>query len=123
MVTVIIPPDMFYRYGWEMNKENILDFNRKVEMKAKFFARQYISVNKSLGFPVANCIREFQESFGFHETLWSYESIKKDFDRHGKVPELKTIRQLRVELNRILLDNLSDLGTISKKLIKEYANG
>jgi hypothetical protein len=122
-VTIIIPPDMFYRYGWELNKENILDFNRKVEMKVKFFMRQYVAVNKSLGTPVANCIREFQEGFGFIEPVWSYESIKKDFDRHGRVPELKIIRELKMEMNKILLDNLSDLGTISKKLKKDYVYG
>lgn len=122
-VVIIIPPDMFYRYGWELNKENILDFNRKVEKKVKFFMRQYVAVNKSLGIPVANCIREFQEGFGFNEPVWSYESIKKDFDRHGQVPELKIIRELKTELNKILLDNLSDLGTISKKLKKESIYG
>jgi hypothetical protein len=121
--TVIIPPDMFYRYGWEMNKENILDFNRKVEKKVKFFMRQYIAINNSLGTPVANCIREFQEQFGFYESVWSYESIKKDFDRHGEVPKLMTIKEFKREINKVLLDNLSDLGTISKKLKKEYVYG
>jgi hypothetical protein len=123
MVTIIIPPDMFYRYGWEFNKENILDFNRNAEMKVKFFMRQYISVNKSLGSQVACCIREFQNEFGFGEQVWSYDSIKKDFDRHGSVPELKIIRELKVQLNRILMDNLSELGTISKKLKKELKYG
>jgi hypothetical protein len=123
MVTVIIPPDVFYRYGWELNKESTLDFNRRVEMKVKFFMRNYVAVNKSLGIPVANCIKEFQDEFGFYESVWNYESIKKDFDRHGRVPELKIIRELKVEINKILLDNLSDLGTISKKLKKEYIYG
>lgn len=122
-VKVIVPSDMFYRYGWEMNRENELDFNRKVEQQAKYFMRQYVSVNSSIGVPVAICIREFQEKFGFHEPIWSYESIKKDFDRHGKVPEMKTLRDLRAEINKILLDNLSELGTVSKKLKKEYADG
>ena len=123
LVTIIIPPDMFYRYGWEMNKENILDFNRKIEMKVKSFMRLHVAFNSSLGTPVANCIREFQEIFGFPEPVWSYESIKKDFDRHGHIPKLKTMKELKSEMNKILLDNLSDLGTISKKLKKEYVNG
>jgi hypothetical protein len=122
-VTVIIPSDMFYRHGWELNKENILDFNRNVELKVKFFMRQYVAVNKSLGCPVSCCIREFQTEFGFFEPVWSYESIKKDFDRHGSVPELKIIRELRAELNKLLLDNLSELGTISRKLKKEHVYG
>lgn len=119
-VTIIIPPDVFYRHGWELNKENILDFNRRAEQKAKFFMRQYVSFNNSIGVPVAICIREFQDKHGFPEPVWTYESIKKDFDRHGRVKKLNIIRELRVEINRILLDNLSELGTVSKKYIKEY---
>lgn len=122
-VTIIIPPDMFYRYGWEMNRENILDFNRKVEQKTKFFMRNYIAFNSSLGIPVTTCVREFQEKFGFHEEIWSFESIKKDFSRNGHKVELKTIRLLRAEINKILLDNLSEIGTISIKLKQEYCYG
>lgn len=123
IVTIIIPPDMFYRYGWEMNKENILEFNRKIEMKVKFLMRQYIAVNHSLGTPVAICIREFQDGFGFPEPVWSFDSIKKDFDRHGRLPELKITKEIKHELNKILLANLSDLGTVSKKLKKENIYG
>lgn len=123
-VTIIIPSDMFYRYGWELNKENILDFNRNVEMKVKSFMRLYISLNNSLGNPVANCIREFQDVYGFPEPIWSFDSIKKDFDRHGKkASHMKSIKELKVEMNKILLDNLSELGTVSKKLKKENIYG
>jgi hypothetical protein len=122
-VTIIIPPDMFYRHGWEMNKENIHDFNQMVEMKVKFFMRQYIAVNSSLGIPIATCIREFQERFGFPDPIWAYDSIKKDFDRNGTLLMLKTIKELKSEIDKIILGNLSDLGTISKKLKKEYVYG
>lgn len=122
-VTVIIPPDYFYRYGWELNRENELDFNRKVEKKIKYMMRQYIGFNHALSVPVSSCIREFQERFGFYEPIWSFEAIRKDFDRNGRTIELNTIRALRAEMNKILLDNLSELGTISKKLVKEMCNG
>ena len=119
-VTIIIPNDMFYRYGWEMNKENLLDFNKYVEQQIKFFMRQYISINNSVGVSVADSIREFQEKFDFTENVWSYESIKKDFDRNGRITQMKLIKELRVEVNKILMDNLSCLGTVSKKLQKEH---
>ncbi len=122
-VTVIIPPDYFYRHGWEMNRENELDFNRKVEKKVKYTMRQFIALNRALGLPTSTCVREFQEKFGFYEPIWSFESIKKDFDRNGRTANLKTLVQLRKEMNKILLDNLSELGTISRKFIKDYCNG
>lgn len=122
VVTIIIPADMFYRHGWEMNKENLLDFNRAAEQQVKFFMRQFISINNSVGVPVSESIKEFQDRFGFTESIWNYESIKKDYDRNGKGFELKLIRELRVEINKILLNNLSDLKIISTKLKKEYIN-
>jgi hypothetical protein len=120
-VTVIIPDDMFYRYGWELNKENTLDFNRNVEQKVKFLMRQYISLNYTLGIPVTDCIRNFQEEYGISELHWPYQSIRKDFYRHG-VKRIKTIKQINTEINKIFMENLSQLGTISRKFKKEVCN-
>lgn len=122
-VTIIIPPDWFYRYGWEMNKENIIDFNKRVEMKVKFFMRQYIAINNSLGTPLITCIREFQTSFGFSEDIWSWDSIRKDFERNGEKCKLKKVKELKEELQNLCLANLSRSGHISNKLKKEYYNG
>jgi hypothetical protein len=119
MVSIIIPPDMFYRYGWEMNRSSILDFNRKIEAKVKFLMRMYVAVNHTVGTPVANCIREFQLNYGFPEQVWSFESIKKDFDRHGHLPEKNPMKEIKSEINKILLSNLSELGTVSQKYKKE----
>jgi hypothetical protein len=121
-VSIIIPTDMFYRFGWEMNKENLLDFNRAAEQQVKFFMRQFISINHNAGMSVAECIRNFQNKFGFTEMTWNYDSIKKDFDRNGKLYQLKTIKNLRKEVNEILLDNLAYVGTISKKFKNQCVN-
>lgn len=123
MATIIIPSDIFYRHGWEMNRENVLTFNKEVEVLVKFVMRQYIGIASALGNPVSNSIREFQERFGFDESDWSYDSIKKDFDRHGKKVSLNTTRNLKEEIHKIFLDNLSELGTISKKALKEKIYG
>ena len=119
IATIIIPPDSFYRHGWELNKENILDFNKDVELKVKYMMRQYVAVNQALGAPISNSIKAFQDKFGFSETVWPYDSIKKDFDRHGTRVQLRNIKRLKEEIHNIFLDNLSDLGTVSKKLAKE----
>jgi hypothetical protein len=121
-VTLIIPSASFYRYGWEINKEGIREMNRIVEARVKFLMRQYVMFNHKLGQPVAVAIRQFQEEFGFPEPVWAYESIKKDFDRHMVESKGLSFKELRAEINKILLYNLSDLGTISKKLKKEVCN-
>lgn len=117
-VTIIIPPDMFYRYGWEMDSMSQRNFGLEVERRVKFFMRQFIGASASLGVSVAECIREFQERFGFYEEIWSFETIKKDFDRNGSKIELPAIKTIRNELNRLLLSNLRNAGGISETFRK-----
>jgi hypothetical protein len=122
-VTVIILHDDFYRLGWEMNTENILNFNRFVEIRIKIMMRQYVALNHALGIPMSECIRIFQDEFGFPEHVWSFEAIKKDFTRNGKLVSFKPIKDLKIEIRKIFLANLSELGTVSPKLKKELING
>ena len=122
-VTIIVPADVFYRYGWEMNKENELEFNKAAEHNIKFFMRQFISVNHALGIPVTICIKEFQELYGFEESIWPFESMKKDYERNRTQSMFNSMKFMKSEINKIFLENLSELGTISKKFKKEYVNG
>ena len=103
-------------YGYRLNKEDLFNFTQDIEQMVKYNMRQFIGLNRAIGIPYALCIREFQDKFGFPESIWSYQSIKKDFDRHGRIPELKSIKEMKVKMNIIFLDNLSDLGIISEKL-------
>lgn len=121
-VTIIIPPNFFYRYGWELQQEHIRDLNRIIEIRVKFLMRQYVSLNHSMGVPIATCIREFQDKFGFPEPVWSYESIKKDYDRNGLNNSINILKNLKQEIDKIFLSNLSELGTVSKKFKKEVCN-
>ena len=122
-VSIIIPENFFYRYGWEMEDDNIRDFNRLLEAQVKYLMRQYVSLNHSMGIPVASCIRSFQSKFGFEEPIWSFESIKKDFDRNGLNYGMCLVKEFKCIIDKIFLSNLSEKGTVSKKFIKEYANG
>jgi hypothetical protein len=122
-VKIIIPPNYFYRYGWELEEVFVRDFNKIIEHRVKYIMRQYISLNSSMGIPVADCIRSFQDKFGFQETIWSFDSIKKDFTRNGIKSEMNFMKEIRHEINKIFLSNLSELGTISKKFQKEQVYG
>lgn len=121
-VTVEISSTIFYRYGWEITKEGIREINSFSEKKIKFIMRQYIFINHKLGQPVASCIRDFQQIFMFSEDVWSYETIKKDYDRHIKSNEMPKMKDLKQEINKILLSNLSELGTISKRFLKQICD-
>lgn len=119
-VTVVISPKIFYRFGWEITKEGIREINSFSEQKVKFIMRQYVFINNKLGQPVASCIRDFQQIFLITEDMWNYEAIKKDYQRHIVTgTDMPKMKDLKKEINKILLSNLSELGTISKRLLKQ----
>jgi hypothetical protein len=123
IVKVIIPNDLFYRCGWEMNKESQMDFNRIAEMQVKFMMRQYISLNHAMGATFTESIRSFQEQFGFSDTVWSFDSIKKDFYRNGGEVKYRTVKILREEMNNIFMAEMSRLGTIGRRFKKQNVYG
>lgn len=120
-VDIIISEDVFNRFGWHSSRTDTVRFNQRCEAFIKFNSRQFIMANNALGVPVSECIRQFQHLYNFSEDSFSYETIKKDFDRHGTKARIKFIRDFKTELNKILLDNLSTLGTISNSF-KDDAN-
>jgi len=121
-VDIIISSDYFYRYGWQLSKTDIVHFNTRCEAFIKFNSRQFIMANSSLGIPVSRSIREFQATFKFPEDSFSYDAIKKDFERHGAKIPLKFDREYKQELFNIFLESLSTLGTVSKSFKHELDN-
>jgi hypothetical protein len=73
-----------------------------------------------MGMPPFISIARFQERFSFDENSWQYETIKKDFYRNGMKEPLDFNGEIFNKIEKIVLHNLYDLGTISKKAIKEY---
>jgi len=121
-VIVMISPKVFYRYGWEITKEGIREINSFSEQRIKYVMRQFVFFNNKLGQPVASCVRDFQQKFSFTEDVWNYESIKKDYQRHILDKDTPKMKDMKKEINKILLSNLSDLGTISKRLLKQLCD-
>jgi hypothetical protein len=76
-----------------------------------------------MGATIAESIREFQDKFGFPDQVWSFDSIKKDFYRNGGDIKYKTIKNMRIEMNKIFMAELSRLGTIGRKFKKENNYG
>jgi len=63
---------------------------------------------------------KFQNRFIFEEEVWHYEAIKKDIYRNGKVELIDFNNEIFKKIEKIVLRNLYDLGTLSKQAIKEY---
>lgn len=124
-VRIQISQDTFYRYGWELSRTDMMYFNSEIEREIKFIMRNYISMRAALGYSVASCIRDFQEWFNMPEDVWSYDAIKKDFDRHSRTRRNKDVetflKSLDKKMNNLFVENLSSLGTISKNFKNELS--
>ena len=113
-VAVEIRRDDFYRYGWAMSNTEVVAFGSKVERRIKQMLFLYLDTHVSIGIPLSTAIRNFQNSFGFDDDTWSYETIRREYNRHGyrKTVENTTILDF---INRIILGKLSEFGTISQQ--------
>ena len=117
---LIISEDDFYRHGWEMSKVNTIYFGRELENRAKFLMRSVVSVYMAF-MSQKDAILLFQENFGYTEEVWSFDSIRKDYFRNGPQQRIDFRSEITEKTERIVMENLSDLGTISRKLLKDHA--
>jgi len=82
-VTIVIPPDDFYRHGFSLSHANMLLFNSVVEKQIKHEMRVYLSLFQAFGMHLPKAILQFQETFDINEADWSLEGIKKDYYRNA----------------------------------------
>ena len=120
LVEIIISEHDFYRYGWELTRTNTIAFGKYFEDRVKIMMRSVVGVNIGLGIPINKSIEKFQERFKFDEDVWKYDAIKKDFYRNGQVEIIDFNDEIFRKIEKIILRNLYDLGTISQQVIKNY---
>lgn len=121
-VEVVISEDDFYRYGFELTKTDVVAFGKHFEDRAKVMMRSLVGVYSGIGLPIKDAILKFQERFSFDEEDWSYETIKKDFYRNGEQQRIDFNNEIFSKIERIILVNLSAIGTVSQRVIKRYEN-
>jgi len=124
-VRIVISQDIFYRYGWEMTRTSMMQFNGEIELEIKFIMRTWIANRAGLGFSLVHCIHDFQERFNFNEDVWSYETIKKDLTRNTSSKRSDDVdnflRSMDMKMHKLFVENLSVLGTISKRYKNELS--
>jgi len=114
-IEIQISQDIFYRYGWELTRHDMLRFNMLVENEIKFLSRAYIAFDKSLGIAINTSIRNFQDEYKFTEDSFPYETIKKDFDRNAQYIKFDKVDVFATELKKIFLAQMSDFIQVKNK--------
>ena len=117
---IVISQDDFYRYGWEMTKSDTILFGRELENRAKFLMRSMVSLYMVF-MSQKDAILLFKDHFGYSDEVWSFDSIKKDYARNGPLQKVDFMAEITEKTEKIILGNLSELGTISQKLLKDHA--
>lgn len=113
-VEFIISSDDFYRHGWEISYTDISVLNGSFEKATKLFMRNCISFDVSLTGSVAKSIRKFQTRYDYPEEVWNFQAIKKDLDRNVIQFKIDIDTEVSDQIQKIVLDNLYKLGTITK---------
>ena len=84
--------------------------------------RSFVGIYSGLGLPVFKSIDKFQSRFEFDEDVWRYEAIKKDFYRHGVKQKIDFDNEIFNKIEKIIMVNLYDSGTVSQQAVKQYEN-
>lgn len=121
-VNIKISQDDFYRYGWELTTSDIISFGKLMEHQVKFLMRNMVSFYTTF-MNERDAVLAFQNNFGFAEDIWPFDSIKKAYSRSIKrADKISYTKDLNNKLEKIILANLSELGTVSPKVIQHYEN-
>ena len=118
---IAISEDDMVRYGIFLTNKSTIEFGKIIEQRTKFFAGISISVLRNI-MSQKDAIYTFQEQYGFTEDIWPYESIKKFIQRQRTDSSIDVQKEFIKKIQKIFMENLSDLGTVSNKLISSYEN-
>jgi hypothetical protein len=122
-VPIEIRKDDFYRRGFVLSDTDSTSFCSFIEAKIKLLMCTYIDTYTAIGLPIASVIRNFQRQYDFPEDSWSYDTIRREYNRK-RVIKVKEDRDFGKEffgkINQILMLNLSEIGTITPQGLKRY---
>ncbi len=120
ILRVIIPPHLFYKYGWEMSKTYQREINSILEGNAKAFMRTMVAQHYINYGNLDNAIYHFQHKYCFEEHLWQFEAIKKDLFRFGTPEKYDWENDNFTAINNYFLRILSAKRTITALGLEAY---
>jgi hypothetical protein len=83
-INIKLSKDLFYRYGWELSRTDIVAFNMIIEKMTKAFMYKRVGIYHAIGHSLSASIEHFQETYEFTEGIWHKESIYRDCQRNLK---------------------------------------
>lgn len=119
-IYVVISDDMFYRYGYELTKNNTVKFNNYIDKLIKNMSRQFISIQMNFGVKQTVAACKFIEAFNFADKLDPH-TIAKDFYRNNiNTRKNHLYNMMFKEIEKNFMANLNQNGMISQYYINNY---
>ena len=112
----------FYNYGFLMIPLHMQALNTSFEQSAKLFMRTCVMIDSVMTGNLAFSIRRFQDRYEYPDEVWNYDTIKKDIDRNSTRILIDFDIEIYDKIQKILLHNLSVLGTLTKNNQFSHAN-
>lgn len=119
-VAIEIGRDDFYRYGWSLSLTDESYLATMLENRCRAMLIGYLQAAYLVKPVLSECIEDFYRLFGYDEETWPRDSIRKLWGRRSSVKD--NDRQLEKKIGKIVLDTLSENGTINQQGRKEYEN-
>ncbi|HBB92971.1 MAG TPA: hypothetical protein DC042_14970 [Bacteroidales bacterium] len=113
-VEFMISDTDFYHYGWEISVTDMSTLNSTFEQAAKIFMRSCISIDASISGNLAQSIRRFQDLYEYPDSVWPFDSIKKDLDRNIPSDKIDFETEIYSKIQKIVMGILAKSGTITK---------
>jgi hypothetical protein len=118
-VEVLIRQDVFYRYGWEISRSNIVDFNTYFGSIIKDTSHLYITFKRGFS-ELKQSIIDYQNLLDLGEDYWQFESIKKEIDRHAPKIKPDFSDAINQYFDNLFLDIAKNRNLITEKGVKHY---
>lgn len=113
-VTFQINENDYNHYGCILSNQGVMDLHKYFESKVKHLMRSWCASQFAFGLSAVDCVKSFQNKFGYPEHIWKFESIYKDCQRKGVFIK-DTEKLLSEQIHKIILSQMSRNRTITQQ--------
>lgn len=121
-IALEISKDSFYRYGWALSPTDENRLNKLLEYRCQVIAKTFLSTQYMWTGNLADAIRLMYRTYGWTSEDWDEDTIRKMWFRDKNLPKISVCDEIFKKKTRFLLEQMSNLGTITLQGKKEYEN-
>lgn len=111
----IVIPDGTHS-GWLLSPTDASDFALLLERQCHAMMITYINMHMIFCSTLKECVLKFQQQFGYDEDSWSYDTIRRIWNRDKTFDRYRFRQFVENEINNIYLVQMKRTGLLYKQL-------